>query len=87
MMRHLLQVCPLLIARCARVGLVWQAFQLIREVCGDLFLGEYVVETASAKFAALRDARDKVWYCCHWHVIALSPLFSLHSLLCHLRRF
>ncbi len=33
---------------------------MIREVCADLFLGEYVVETASAKFATIRDARDKV---------------------------
>jgi hypothetical protein len=37
-----------------------QAFQLIREVCADLFLGEYAQEAACAKFAKYRDAKDKV---------------------------
>lgn len=37
-----------------------KAFTLIREVVGDLFLGEYAVENACAKFAAVRDVKDKV---------------------------
>jgi hypothetical protein len=37
-----------------------QVFKIIREVCGELFLGEYVVDRACAHFSKFRDQRDKV---------------------------
>lgn len=32
-------------------------------MCADLFLGEYVVDAACAKFAKYRDMKDKVSVC------------------------